>query len=109
MVDLETRTLAAFIGKITLGVRDVLEQTHPERFEIGRGAPHPGDHPHVLRLTEPLDCTGAALVAEELNRAFEHDSRHVHRPTPTEGDGPQIVYLAWTGPPYPGTQLPRRR
>ncbi len=108
-MNLETRELAAYIGKLTLGIRDLLEKTTPERFEIGRGAPEPGLYPHFMRLTEPLDCTGAALVAEELNRAFWFDARHVHRPTPLAGDGPQIVYLAWTGKEYPGTELPHRR
>ena len=108
-MNLETRELAAYIGKLMLGVRDVLERTSPERFEIGRGAPDPGSYPHVMRLSEPLDATGASLVAEELNRAFWFDPRHVHRPSPLAGDGPQIVYLAWTGKPYPGTGLPRRR
>jgi hypothetical protein len=107
-MDLDTRELAAFIGRLRLGVQDILARTHPERFEIGRGAPQPGQHPHVLRLTDPLDATSAALVAEELNKAFWFEGHHVHRATPCAGDGPQIVYLAWTGAPYPGTELPRR-
>jgi hypothetical protein len=108
-MNLETRELAAYIGKLTLGVRDLLEKTSPERFEIGRGTPEPGTYPHFMRLSEPLDCTGASLVAEELNRAFWFDPRHVHRPVPLSGDGAQIVYLAWKGKPYPGTELPKRR
>ena len=105
-MDLETRELAAFIGKITLAIRDILDRTQAVRFEIGRGAPSPGDHAHVLRLTEPLDCTSASLVADELSHIFWFDPRHVHRPGHRTGDGPQIVYLAWSGAPYPGRALP---
>ncbi len=108
-MNLETRELAATIVKLRMGVRDVLERTTPEKFEIGRGTPDPRAHPHVLALTEPLDCTGAAILAEELNRGFWSDPRHVHRATPLAADGPQIVYLAWTGRPYPGMEAPRRR
>ena len=108
-MDLDTRELAAFIGKITLGVRDVLHVTQPEKFEIGRGSPVPGEYPHVLRLAEPLDCTTAALVAEELNRAFWFEGHHVHRGSARAGDGLQIVYMAWSGKPYPGSTLPHQK
>jgi len=107
-MDLDTRGLAAYIGKIALGVRDLLRVTEPEKFEIGRGSPDPSEYPHVLRLAEPLDTTTAALVAEELNRAFWFDAHHVHRGTARAGDGPQIVYIAWSGRPYPGSSLPHR-
>ena len=108
-MELDTRQLAAFIGKLTLGVRNVLQVTQPDHFEIGRGSPVPGEYPYVLRLADPMDTTTAALVAEELNRAFWFEGHHVHRPSARAGEGPQIVYMAWSGKPYPGSALPHSR
>lgn len=108
-MNLDTRELAAFIGKLTLGVRDVLQVTQPDKFEIGRGSPVASEYPHILRLAEPMDTTTAALVAQELNRTFWFNGHHVHRPSALAGDGPQIVYMAWSGKPYPGTTLPHSR
>jgi hypothetical protein len=101
-MDLETRALAAYIGKVITDVRSVLDRTQADRFEIGLGVPEPSAYPHVMGLTEPLDCTGAALVAEELNKAFWFDPRHVHRAAPRASGETQAVYLAWTGRGYPG-------
>lgn len=103
-MDLETRALAAYIGKVITDVRSVLDRTHATRFEIGLGVPAPGAYEHVLGLTGPLDATGAALVAEELNKAFWFDARHVHNAAPRATDEVQAVYLAWDGVPYPGRQ-----
>ena len=102
-MDLETRALAAYIGKAIADVRGVLDRVQPTRFEIGLGIPAPGAYPHVLGLTDSLDRTSAALVAEELNKAYWFDPRHVHRPAPrTSEDAQAAVYLAWDGRPYPG-------
>ena len=101
-MDLETRALAAYIGKVITDVRNVVDRTQASRFEIGVGVPEPGAYPHVLGLTEPLDRTGAALVAEELNKAFWFDGRHVHRPAPRVDGEAAVVYLAWDGRSYPG-------
>ena len=38
-MDLETRHLAAFVGKVTLRVRDILSKAQVQRFEIRRGEP----------------------------------------------------------------------
>jgi hypothetical protein len=101
-MDLETRALAATIGKIICDVRGVLDRVQPTRFEIGVGVPKPGAYPHVLGLTEPLDRTSAALVAEELNQAFWFDPRHIHSPAPRSDEETRAVYMAWDGRPYPG-------
>lgn len=101
-MDLETRALAAYIGKVITDVRNVLDHTQASRFEVGLGVPEPGAYPHVLGLTEPLDCTGASLVAEEVNKAFWFDSRHVHRSAPRAAGESLGVYLAWDGRAYPG-------
>ena len=101
-MDLETRALAAYISRVISDVHSVLDRTRPSRFEIGLGVPEPGAYPHVMGLTGSLDCTGASLVAEELNKAFWFDSRHVHRPAPRASDAAQAVYMAWQGEPYPG-------
>ena len=101
-MDLETRALAAYIGKSITDVRGVLDRVQATRFEIGLGIPEPGAYPHVLGLTDSLDRTAAALVAEELNKAFWFDPRHVHRPAPRSSDEDRAVYLAWDGRPYPG-------
>ena len=103
-MDLETRALAAYIGKVITDVRGVLDRTSATRFEIGLGVPAPGAYAHVLGLTGPLDATGAALVAEELNKAFWFEPRHVHNAVPRASDEVQAVYLAWDGVPYPGRQ-----
>ena len=60
-MDLDTRELAAFIGKLTLGVRDVLQVTQPDKFEIGRGSPVSGEYPHVLRLADPMDTRSPSV------------------------------------------------
>ena len=102
-MDLETREFAAFVGKTTLRVRDLLKRYPVERFEIRRGGPGSGAWPHWMALTEPLDCTSAALVEEELSRAFWFDPRHQHGgvgrdESAAELHGPeQAVYLAWRG------------
>lgn len=101
-MDLETRALAAYIGKVITDVRGVIDRVKASRFEIGRGVPAPGAYPHVLGLTEPLDRTAAALVADELNQAFWFDPRHVHRPVPRGSGDDAVVYLAWDGKAYPG-------
>jgi hypothetical protein len=112
-MDLETRQLAAFVGKVTLRVREILQRARVERFEILRGEPCAEAYPHWMALTEPVDCTSAALVEEELNRAFWFDSRHHHgqMARPIVGDHetrPQGVYLAWSGAEYPGSSQPRK-
>ena len=106
-MDLETRHLAAFVGKVTLRVRDILNRAQVQRFEIRRGEPRIEAYPHWMALTEPLDFTGAALVEEELNKAYWFDSRHYHgdalRSCDTEArTREQVVYLAWSGTEYPG-------
>ena len=111
-MDLETRNLAAFVGKVTLRVRDILSKTKVQRFEIKRGEPKVEAYPHWVALTEPLDHTSAALVEEEVNRAFWFDSRHHHGEGRRNGDTEvrdrqQVVYLAWTGTAYPGGAHPR--
>ena len=108
-MDLETRHLAAFVGKVTLRVRDILNRAQVQRFEIRRGEPKIEAYPHWMALTEPLDITGAALVAEELNKAFWFDPRHQHGAAKRNGDTEvrdrnQAVYLAWSGTEYPGGQ-----
>jgi len=104
-MDLETRHLAAFVGKVTVHVRDILSHTQVERFEIRRGGPEGGVWPHWMALTEPLDCTSGALVEEELTRAFWFDPRHHHGDAAREGaiSGDQPVYIAWRGSGYPGS------
>ena len=106
-MDLETRQLAAFVGKTTLRVRDILTKAQVLRFEIRRGEPAIELYPHWMALTEPLDYTGAALVVEELNQAFWFDPRHYHGEVKRTGDTEirnreQVVYLAWSGSEYPG-------
>lgn len=101
-MDLETRALAAYIGKIIGDIRGILDRTKAARFDIGLGLPAPGAYPHVLALTEAMDRTGSAIVSEELNKAFWFDARHVHQQAPRAGDSGQIVYLAWEGQPFPG-------
>jgi len=106
-MDLETRHLAAFVGKVTLRVRDILGKAQVQRFEIRRGEPRIENYPHWMALTEPLDFTGASLVEEELNQAFWFDPRHHHgaavRSSDTEArTREQVVYLAWSGSEYPG-------
>ena len=106
-MDLETRQLAAFVGKVTLRVRDILTRAQVQRFEILRGEPRIESYPHWMALTEPLDFTGASLVEEELTKAFWFDSRHHHgaevRSSDTEArTREQVVYLAWSGTEYPG-------
>jgi hypothetical protein len=106
-MDLETRHLAAFVGKVTLRVRDILKRAQVQRFEIRRGEPKIEAYPHWMALTEPLDITGAALVVEELNKAFWFDPRHNHEEARRTGDTEvrdrnQAVYLAWAGTEYPG-------
>jgi hypothetical protein len=106
-MDLETRHLAAFVGKTTLRVRDILGKTQVQRFEIRRGEPAIDLYPHWMALTEPVDYTTAALVVEELNQAFWFDSRHFHGEVKRTGDTEirnreQVVYLAWSGTEYPG-------
>ena len=108
-MDLETRHLAAFVGKVTLRVRDILTKAQVQRFEIRRGQPNIEAYPHWMALTEPLDFTGAALVEEEVNRAFWFDPRHQHGAAKRTGDTEvrdrhQAVYLAWSGTEYPGGQ-----
>jgi len=108
-MDLDTRHLAAFVGKVTLRVRDILTRAQVQRFEIRRGQPDIGAYPHWMALTEPIDFTGAALVEEELNRAFWFDPRHEHGAVKRTGDTEvrdrnQAVYLAWSGTEYPGGQ-----
>lgn len=106
-MDLETRSLAAFVGKTTLRVRDILTRAQVQRFEIRRGEPAIEAWPHWMALTEPLDYTSAALVVEELNQAFWFDPRHSHGEAKQKGDTEvrdrmQVVYLAWSGSEYPG-------
>ena len=107
-MDLETRHLAAFVGKTTLRVRDILNRAHVLRFEIRRGEPRIEAYPHWVALTEPLDHTSAALVEEELNKAFWFDPRHKHGEARRTGDTEvrdgqaRAVYLAWSGAEYPG-------
>jgi hypothetical protein len=106
-MDLETRNLAAFLGKVTLRVRDILNRAQVQCFEIRRGEPKIETYPHWMALTEPLDFTSAALVEEELNQAFWFDSRHHHGEVVRSGDTEkreriQAVYLAWSGKEYPG-------
>jgi hypothetical protein len=101
-MDLDTRALASFIGKTITDVRGILDRTHADRFEVGRGAPVAGEWPHVLFLTEPLDATSASLVVEEVDKAFGFDPRHARRAEPKVGEGPQVVYVAWSGQEYPG-------
>jgi hypothetical protein len=101
-MDLDTRALASFIGKTITDVRGILDRTHADRFEVGRGAPVAGEWPHVLFLTEPLDDTSASLVVEEIDKAFGHDPRRRHNAEQKVGDGPQVVYMAWSGQEYPG-------
>jgi len=106
-MDLETRSLAAFVGKVTLRVRDILARAQVQRFEIRRGEPQIETYPHWMALTEPLDHTSSALVAEELNRAFWFDARHNHGEVCRSGDTEKrdrhlAVYLAWNGTEYPG-------
>ena len=106
-MDLETRHLAAFVGKVTQRVRDILNRAQVQRFEIRRGEPKIETYPHWMALTEPLDHTGAALVEEELNQAFWFDPRHHHGEARRSGDTEvrdrhQVVYLAWAGSEYPG-------
>ena len=108
-MDLETRHLAAFVGKTTLRVRDILKKATVQRFEIRRGEPEIERYPHWMALTEPIDITGAALVEEEVNRAFWFDPRHQHGEVKRTGDTEvrdrnQAVYLAWSGTEYPGGQ-----
>lgn len=107
-MDLETRHLAAFVGKVTLRIRDILGRAQVQRFEIRRGEPQIETYPHWMALSEPLDYTSAALVAEELNRAFWFDPRHHHGEVCRSGDTEkrdrnQAVYLAWHGTEYPGS------
>ena len=106
-MDLETRHLAAFVGKTTLRVRDILSKAQVQRFEIRRGEPAIDLYPHWMALTEPVDYTSAALVVEELNQAFWFDARHFHCEVKRTGDTEirnreQVVYLAWAGSEYPG-------
>ena len=101
-MDLDTRALASFIGKTIIDVRGILDRTHADRFEVGRGAPVAGEWPHVLFLTEPLDDTSASLVVEEVDKAFGFDPRHRRNAEQKVGDGPQVVYMAWSGQEYPG-------
>jgi hypothetical protein len=108
-MDLETRHFAAFVGKVTLRVRDILAKAQVQRFEIRRGQPNIETYPHWMALTEPMEITGAALVEEEVNRAFWFDSRHQHGEAKRTGDTEvrdrhQAVYLAWSGTEYPGGQ-----
>src|SRR5690348_14315317 len=86
LMDLETRHLAAFVGKVTLRVRDILAKATVQRFEIRRGEPAVEAYPHWMALTEPLDVTSASLVADELNKAFWFDTRHVHGEARRTGD-----------------------
>jgi hypothetical protein len=111
-MDLETRHLAAFVGKVTLRVRDILSRAQVQRFEILRGDPRIETYPHWMALTEPLDFTGASLVQEELTKACWFDPRHQHgdvvRNSDTEArTREQVVYLAWSGSEYPGVAHPR--
>jgi hypothetical protein len=106
-MDLETRQLAAFVGKVTTRVRDILNRAQVQRFEIRRGEPKIETYPHWMALTEPLDYTSSALVEEELNKAFWFDPRHFHGEARKTGDTEkrdrnQAVYLAWAGTEYPG-------
>ncbi|HTL69661.1 MAG TPA: hypothetical protein VL404_00040 [Candidatus Eisenbacteria bacterium] len=106
-MDLETRHLAAFVGKVTLRVRDILSRAQVQRFEIRRGEPKIETYPHWMALTEPLDFTSSALVEEELNKAFWFDPRHHHGEARRTGDTEvrdrnQAVYLAWAGTEFPG-------
>jgi hypothetical protein len=107
-MDLETRHLAAFVGKITLRVRDILTKAQVQRFEIRRGEPKIEAYPHWMALTEPLDHTSSELVAEELNKAFWFDARHQHPEPRRTGDTEirdgrdRAVYLAWSGTEFPG-------
>ncbi len=112
-MDLETRQLAAFVGKTTLRVRDILSRAHVQRFEILRGVPRVEVYPHWMALTEPVDWTAASLIEEELTKAFWFDPRHQHgdvrRSTDTDvRDREQVVYLAWKGSEYPGSAPPAR-
>src|SRR5436190_21864008 len=112
LMDLETRHLAAFVGKVTQRVRDILAKATVQRFEVRRGEPALEAYPHWMALTEPIDVTSAALVAEELNQAFWFDPRHHHVEVVRTGDTEkrdrnQVVYLAWSGTEYPGAAHPR--
>lgn len=107
-MDLETRQFAAFVGKVTLNVKDVLARARVQRFSVHRGPPCLGTYPHWMALSEPLDRTSTALLEEELNRAFRFEPRHDHGywvADPKPGPADQAVYLAWSGSEYPG--LPR--
>jgi hypothetical protein len=106
-MDLDTRPLAAFIGKITLRVREILTRARVERFEIHRGPPEIQLYPHWMALTEPLDHTSAALVESEVTKVLWFDSRHHHGGLPTASASEklpceEVVYLAWNGSEYPG-------
>jgi hypothetical protein len=106
-MDLDTRPLAAFIGKIILRVRDILARARVERFEIHRGSPEIDRYPHWMALTEPLDHTSAALVESEVTKVLWFDSRHHHGGIPAfsaseKQPSEEVVYLAWTGSEYPG-------
>lgn len=101
-MELDTRALASFIGKAISDVRSILDRTQADRFEVGRGSPVPGEWPHSLFLTEPLDATTASLVVEEVEKAFGFDPRHARHAGQKIGDGPQVVYVAWSGREYPG-------
>jgi hypothetical protein len=108
-LDLETRALAGTIGRIIGDVRGVLDRTRASRFEVGFGLPKPGAYPHAMTLTGPIDSTSAALVAEEVNKAYGFDPRHVRCVAPRSGLEPQsAVYLAWDGESFPG-RAPRSR
>ena len=111
-MDLDTRHLAAFLGKVTLRVRDILAKATVQRFEIRHGEPKLETYPHWMALTEPLDYTGASLVEEELNKAFWFDPRHHHGDVVKTGDTEKrernpVVYLAWSGSEFPGAAHPR--
>lgn len=107
-MDLDTRHLAAYVGKLTIRVRDILNKAQVQRFEIRRGEPKIEAYPHWMALTEPLDFTSASLVEEEVNKAFWFDPRHKHGEARRTGDTEvrdgqhRAVYLAWTGSEYPG-------
>jgi hypothetical protein len=97
-MDLDTRHLAAFVGKVTVRVRDILNRAQVQCFEIRRGEPKIEAYPH---------WTSSALVEEELNKAFWFDARHHHGEAVRTGDTEkrdrnQAVYLAWSGTEYPG-------
>ena len=110
-MDLETRQVAAFVGKLTLRIREILDKTKVEQFEICRGEPRVDSYPHWMSLAEPMDCTSAALVAQELNQAFWFEAHHHHGDVRRTGDTElrtpmQGLYLAWKGLPYPGSGGP---